>query len=121
VLSNGFFIQARDSDADSNPLTPEGIEVFTGNPVPSAAVVGSYVSVTGTVATFPAISASHTPATEITGPTVTLLSTGATLPAAIPITSSMLTSTGGLYQLTPYEGMRISFSSLTAVSGTNGS
>jgi predicted extracellular nuclease len=121
VLSNGFFIQARDVDADSNPLTPEGIEIFSGSPVPATAVVGNYVSVTGTVATFPAVSASHTPATEITGPTVTLISTGAALPAVTPITSSMLIPGGGLYQLTPYEGMRVSFSSLTAVSGTNGS
>ncbi len=33
----------------------------------------------------------------------------------------MLTPSGGLYQLTPYEGMRVTVASMTAVSGTNGS
>jgi hypothetical protein len=33
----------------------------------------------------------------------------------------MLTPIGGLYQLTPFEGMRVSVASITAVSGTNGS
>ena len=33
----------------------------------------------------------------------------------------MLTPSGGLYQLTPYEGMRVSVASMTAISGTNGS
>ena len=55
VLSNAFFIQSRDVDADTNPLTPEGIEVFTGSPTSAAAVLGNYVQVTGTVHTFPAV------------------------------------------------------------------
>jgi uncharacterized protein len=122
VLSNGFFMQSRDVDADSNPLTPEGIDVFTtAGHVPATAVIGNYVQVTGTVATFPAATASHTPATELTSPTVTLISTGNPLPTPIPLTASMLTASGGLYQLTPYEGMRVSVASMTAVSGTNGS
>ncbi len=33
----------------------------------------------------------------------------------------MLTASGGLYQLTPYEGMRVTVPSMTSVSGTNGS
>ena len=122
ILSNAFFIQARDVDADANPLTPEGIEVFTST-VPSASVIalGNLVSVTGTVQTFPAPSASHTPATEITSPTVTLVSTGNPLPTPVALTSAQLTPSGGLYQLTPYEGMRVSIASLSATSGTNGS
>ena len=120
VLPNGFFIQSQNPDA--NPLTPEGIDVFTSSAPPAAAAIGNVVTVTGTVSTFPAVTASHTPATEITGtPTVILVSTGATLPAPITITPSMLTPGGGLYQLTPYEGMRVTFTSITAVSGTNGS
>jgi len=121
VLSNGFFIQTLDSAIDANPLTPEGIEVFTSSTPPGTVAIGNLVSVTGTVATFPATTASHTPATEITAPTVTLISTGNPLPAPIPLTAAMLTPSGGLYQLTPYEGMRVSVASLTAISGTNGS
>jgi predicted extracellular nuclease len=121
VLSNGFFIQSPNPDA--NPLTPEGIEVFTSSK-PSAATValGNLVTVTGTVATFPAATASHTPATEISGsPTITLVSTGNPLPAPITLDATKLTPSGGLYQLTPYEGMRVSVASMTAISGTNGS
>ncbi len=120
ILSNAFFIQSQNPDA--NPLTPEGIDVFTSSKPPTASVaIGNLVSVTGTVATFPATSASHTPATEITSPTITLISTGNALPAPIALTASMLTPSGGLYQLTPYEGMRVSVTSMTAISGTNGS
>jgi uncharacterized protein len=121
VLSNGFFIQSPNPDA--NPLTPEGIEVFTSSIPPTATVaLGNLVTVTGTVATFPAATASHTPATEISGsPTITLISTGNPLPAPITLDATKLTPSGGLYQLTPYEGMRVSVASMTAISGTNGS
>ncbi len=120
VLSNAFFMQSRDVDADSNPLTPEGIEVFTSS-APTV-IVGNYVKVTGTVQTYPAVTASHTPATEMTSPTVVLLTPGVVaLPSAIALTTSMLTPGGGLYQLTPYEGMRVAISSLTTSSGTTGS
>ena len=119
VLSNGFFIEAADADQDANPLTPEGIDVFTSSR--PTVVVGNSVQVTGTVATFPTVANSHTPATELTSPTITVIAPTATLPTAIPLTPSILTPTGGLYQLTPYEGMRVSVNSVTAVSGTNGS
>jgi hypothetical protein len=78
------------------------------------------VQVTGTVATFPAASTSHTPATEIDTTSATVLATGQALPAPITLTNSMLTPSGGLYQLTPYEGMRVSIPSLISISGTNG-
>ncbi len=119
VLPNAFFLQARDADADANPLTPEGLEVFT-NSRPTV-TLGNFVQVSGTVQTFPAPTASHTPATEITSPTVTLLAASAPLPTPVTITANMLTPAGGLYQLTPYEGMRVSIPSLTTTSGTTGS
>jgi uncharacterized protein len=120
VLSNGFFIQSQ--SPDNNPLTPEGIEVFTSSKPPATVVIGNVVTVTGTVATFPAATASHTPATEISGtPIITLVSTGNALPTPITLTAAMLTPTGGLYQLTPYEGMRVTVPSMTSISGTNGS
>jgi uncharacterized protein len=120
VLSNGFFIQSQ--NPDNNPLTPEGIDIFTSSKPPATVAIGNVVTVTGTVATFPAITASHTPATEISGtPTITLVSAGNPLPAPITLTTSMLTPSGGLYQLTPYEGMRVTVPSMTSISGTNGS
>ncbi|HEX5282487.1 MAG TPA: choice-of-anchor D domain-containing protein [Bryocella sp.] len=121
VGTSGYFIQTPDASADNDPLTPEGVEVFTGSgKVPAQAVIGNYVQVTGTVATFPAASASHTPATEIDTTSATVLATGQALPAPITLTTSMLTPSGGLYQLTPYEGMRVSIPSMTSISGTDG-
>lgn len=121
VGSAGFFIQTPDGQQDGDPQTPEGIYVYCGTgKVPAGAVIGNYVQVTGAVQTYPAVTASHTPATEIDSTTATVLATGQTLPAPITLTTSMLTPTGGLYQLTPYEGMRVSIPSLTSVSGTDG-
>ena len=120
VIPSAFFIQSQNPDSD--PLTPEGIQIFTGTgKVPAIAVVGNLVQVTGTVATFPAVTVSHTPATEITSPNVTLISTNQPLPLPITLTAAMLTPGGGLYQLTPYEGMRVAVPSLTTSSGTTGS
>jgi uncharacterized protein len=122
VGTSSFYIQARDVDADSDPTTPEGISVFTGSgKVPSTAVIGNFVQVTGTVNTFPAGTASHTPATEIDTTSATVLATAQPLPTPVAITASMLTPSGGIYQLTPYEGMRVSIASLTTISGTDGS
>ena len=119
VLSNAFFLQSRDADADSNPLTPEGMEIFTSS-TPTVSL-GNYVQVTGTIQTYPAVTVSKTPATEMTSPTVIVLAASTAMPAAITLTTSMLTPSGGLYQLTPYEGMRVSVASLTTSSGTTGS
>jgi predicted extracellular nuclease len=102
--------------------TPEGIYVYTGSgKVPATAVIGNYVQVTGAISIYPAVTASHTPATEISTTAATILATGQPLPTPVTISSSMLTPSGGLYQLTPYEGMRVSIPSLTAISGTDGS
>jgi len=118
----GYFIQVPDADADSDPSTPEGIYVYTGSgKVPAAAVIGNYVQVTGVISTYPAVAASHTPATELNTTAATILATGQPLPTPVTLNSSMLTPSGGLYQLTPYEGMRVSVPSLTAISGTDGS
>ena len=121
VGSAGYFIQTPDPDADNDPLTPEGIYVYAGSgKVPAQAVIGNYVQVTGAVSTYPAATASHTPATEISATSATVLAAGQPLPAAITLTTSMLTPSGGLYQLTPYEGMRVSIPSMTSISGTDG-
>jgi uncharacterized protein len=118
VGSAGFFIQSKTPDAD--PLTPEGIYIFTGSSVPAQAVAGNEVQVIGKVSTYPALTVSSFPATEINTTTATILSTANPLPAPITLTTAMLTPGGGLYQLTPYEGMRVSIPSMTAISGTDG-
>jgi len=125
----GFFIQSPDNAADSNPLTPEGIYVYTGTgKVPATAVIGASVQVTGTISLFPALfpaagttATSHLPSTEIGGTlSVTQLSVGNALPTPIQLTAANISPTGSIYQLTPYEGMRVSIASLTTTSGTDG-
>lgn len=119
VKSNGFYLEA--ADADTNPSTPEGVLVYTGSTAkPSFIAVGNKVEVTGTVSTYP--TASLTPGTEIDGPqTFTLLATNQPLPAPVTITAAMDSPSGGIYQFTRFEGMRVAIDSLTTTSGTGAS
>ncbi|WP_217181220.1 endonuclease/exonuclease/phosphatase family protein [Streptomyces sp. AC495_CC817] len=77
--SRGFWIQ--DTQADSNPATSEGVFVFTSSrPTVS---VGDAVSVAGTVSEFVpgGTSSGNQSVTQITRPTITVVSTGNTVPA----------------------------------------
>ncbi|MEV6286840.1 lamin tail domain-containing protein [Kribbella sp. NPDC051770] len=77
---NGFWFQ--DTAPDSDPATSEGLFVFTSS-APTVAV-GDAVSVQGTVAEFrPGGSggSDNLTTTELTNPTVTVVSSGASLPA----------------------------------------
>ncbi len=116
VKSNGFYLEAK--NADTAPVTPEGILVYTGSTaLPSYIQIGNEVQVTGKVATYP--TPGLTPGTEIDGPqTFTLLTTGNPLPTPITITQAMDSPSGGVKQFTRYEGMRVAIDSLTTTSGT---
>ncbi|MFE7932916.1 endonuclease/exonuclease/phosphatase family protein [Streptomyces sp. NPDC057456] len=78
--SRGFWIQ--DPNPDADPATSEGVFVFTSS-VPKVAV-GDSVTVTGTVSEFVPGGAStgNQTITEITKPTVTVVSSGNAVPAA---------------------------------------
>ncbi|MER6788017.1 endonuclease/exonuclease/phosphatase family protein [Streptomyces sp. NPDC000658] len=78
--SKGFWMQ--DPNPDADPATSEGVFVFTGS-APKVAV-GDSVTVTGTVSEYvPGGAASgNQSVTEITKPTVTVLSGGNAVPAA---------------------------------------
>ncbi|MGW2616509.1 endonuclease/exonuclease/phosphatase family protein [Streptomyces sp. NPDC001500] len=78
--SKGFWMQ--DPNPDADPATSEGVLVFTGS-APKVAV-GDSVTVTGTVSEYvPGGAASgNQSVTEITKPTVTVLSGGNAVPAA---------------------------------------
>ncbi|WP_213803920.1 lamin tail domain-containing protein [Granulicella sp. dw_53] len=117
VKSNGFYLEAK--DADTNPVTPEGILVYTGSTaLPSFIQVGAEVQVTGLVATYP--TTGLTPGTEIDGPqTFTLLTSGNPLPTPIKITAAMDSPSGGVKQFSKYEGMRVAIDSFTTTSGTD--
>ncbi|MFD9006976.1 endonuclease/exonuclease/phosphatase family protein [Streptomyces sp. NPDC059582] len=78
--SKGFWIQ--DPNPDADPATSEGVFVFTGS-APKVAV-GDAVTVTGTVSEYVPGGAStgNQTLTEITKPTVTVVSGGNAVPAA---------------------------------------
>ncbi|HXU35119.1 MAG TPA: HYR domain-containing protein [Blastocatellia bacterium] len=122
VKSNGFFIQAKDAQADGDPNTSEGIFVFTSSTPPAAAAPGNYVVVMGLVQEFIPSSDPNSPSTtELAGsPTVSLLSTGNPLPAATTITAAA-TLVNDLNNLEKYEGMRAHVDSLTVIAPTQGS
>jgi predicted extracellular nuclease len=93
----GFFVQEEDADADADANTSEGIFVYEGNGVTSSNVaVGDLVTVSGTVVEFNGL-------TEITAPTITIVSSGNTLPAFKTLT---ITSTDT--EKEALESMRIS-------------
>ena len=117
VKSNGFYLEAKDSD--TNPVTPEGLLVYTGSTVlPTYIQAGAEVQVTGTVNTYPTTGLVR--GTELDGPqTFTLLSTNNPLPAPVTITAAMDSPSGTVNQFSRFEGMRVAISSLTTTSGTD--
>ena len=119
--NNGFFIQEPDALIDADPSTSEGIFVFTSTAPPAAAAVGNLVQVVGTVLEFTPIGdPSALSITQISSPSVTLLSTGNPLPTPIVLTTAQLNASGGVAQLERFEGMRVSIPSLTVVSPSEG-
>ncbi|MFG2144794.1 endonuclease/exonuclease/phosphatase family protein [Streptomyces sp. NPDC048696] len=83
--SKGFWFQ--DTAPDDNPATSEGIFVFTGS-APTVAV-GDAVKVAGTVTEYVpgGLSSGNQSLTQISKPTVTVLSSGNALPAPVVITA----------------------------------
>ena len=119
--NNGFFLQTADGEDDGNPATSEGVFVFTGGTPPAAAAVGNRVLVQGTVDEYiPAADPHQLPLTEIVNASVTQLSTGHALPAAIALTIERPNASDGLEQLERYEGMRVVVPSATVVAPTGG-
>ncbi|WP_352431152.1 Ig-like domain-containing protein [Pyrinomonas sp.] len=122
LKSNGFFIQAPDSEADNDPNSSEGIFVFTASAPPSAATIGNRVNVTGTVTEFrPSSDPNSPPLTQISNsPTVTVVSTNNPLPTPITLTPADTSPTGTVEQLEKYEGMRVRVDSLLVIGPTGG-
>src|SRR5690606_31544167 len=115
VRNNGFFIQMPDAEADADPLTSEGVFVFTSAAPPAAAAVGNRVQVRGEVQEYvPGADPTQPPLTELGGPVVvTLLSTGHPLPAPVALTTTFPHPDGDYDQLERLEGMRVTAASLT--------
>ncbi|MBK9088911.1 MAG: hypothetical protein IPL90_07645 [Holophagales bacterium] len=122
LRTNGFYLQAPDSEADADPATSEGVFVFTSSAPPSTAAVGNRVRVTGTVVEYrPSADPASPPLTEIGGgPFVAFLSSGNPLPAPVLLTSADLSPAGPFDRLERYEGMRVHVSALLVVAPTGG-
>ncbi len=121
VRPSGFYLQEEESDYDADPLTSEGVLVFTGSTPPAAAVVGNRVQVNGIVSEYvPAADLLQPPLTEIVAPTVLLLATGEPLPAPVALDASFPDPAGAHDQLERLEGMRVVASQLHVVGPTLG-
>jgi hypothetical protein len=115
-FNNGFFIQEPDATIDADPNTSEGVFVFTSSP-PTVAI-GDLVQVTATVAEY---APGRGSLTELTTPTVVVVSSGNPLPAPIALSATLPDPTGTWNQLERLEGMRVSVASLTVTAPTTGS
>ena len=115
--STGFFIQEPDATVDADPMTSEGVFVFTGSgsPPPASAALGNRVRVLGTVQEY-LPDANALSLTEISGtPSVTLLSTGNPLPSAYAITTALAAPEKAIDAMERLEGMRVSVATLNVV------
>jgi predicted extracellular nuclease len=121
--TNGFFLQAPDTEADADPATSEGVLIFTSSAPPSSAAVGNRVRVTGTVLEYrPSGDPASPPLTEIGGGAqVVLLSSGNPLPSPALLTAADLSPGLPADRLERYEGMRVRVESLLVVAPTGGS
>ncbi|MDI9238680.1 lamin tail domain-containing protein [Lysobacter sp. LF1] len=118
-FNNGFFLQSANEDGDAS--TSDGVFVFTSSAPPAAAAVGNRVRVTGEVEEFvPASNVNQLTITEITGPTVELLDTGAALPPAIEVSASDLSPSATPGTLERLEGMRVSVAQAIVVGAAEG-
>ncbi|MFP5265294.1 MAG: Ig-like domain repeat protein [Blastocatellia bacterium] len=118
LKSNGFYIQTPAGAEDNDPATSEGVFVFTGSPRPATPAIGDGVSVTARVVEFIPSADPHSPSlTELSNPTVTVLSSGNPLPAPVTITAAD-TLVNDLNNLEKYEGMRVHVDTLTVVAPT---
>ncbi len=105
---SGFFIQEPDNLSDADPATSEGIFIFTSSS-PVALAVGDMVRVMGTVFEFGTVPNSLT---QITGPTVTILSSGNALPAVTEVSLPVPVGT----DMERYEGMLVRIGQTLTVS-----
>lgn len=123
IKSNGFYIQSSDAIVDANPGTSEGIFVFTSGPPPITATVGNALMVSGMVQEFiPSADPNSPPITELVSPlSMSLLSSGNPLPAAVTLTTANTSQAGSIQQLERFEGMRVHINSLTVSAPTQGS
>ncbi|MBP6596108.1 MAG: lamin tail domain-containing protein [Arenimonas sp.] len=121
VKTNAFFLQSAPADVDADPYTSQGILVFTGGAPPAAAAVGNRVSVAGRVVEFTSSSnPNQLSLTELTLPSVSLLSVGNPLPAPAAL-GSLDADPTQVDNLERFEGMRVALGTLRTTGPDEGS
>lgn len=111
VTSDGFFMQARPAGYDNDPLTSEGIFVFTPS-VPTVAV-GAVAWVFGSVQeAVPESDPTSPSVTRIADAFVIVVSNGNPLPPPVALSADLPSAAGALDQLEPLEGMRVGVNAL---------
>lgn len=121
IVRRGFFIQTPDAETDKNPKTSNGIYVFAGDQMPSGVRVGNLVEVGGNLTEYrPRAERYALTVTEITRPTVKVISQNNALPAPVRLTSAELDPKGKIDQMERFEGMRALVETLTVVAPTGG-
>jgi predicted extracellular nuclease len=120
-FNNGFFLQTADAQVDADPNTSQGIFVFTSTAPPASAAVGNRVRVTGTVAEFiPTSNPNQLSITQLTGPTIVVLSTGNPLPTPVTLSSADFNAASVPGTAEKFEGMRATVASAVVVAGSDG-
>ncbi len=123
-IKTGFFLQTPDAKIDSDPLSSEGIYIFTKDEPPAEAAIGSEVSVTGKVEEFRHRNENYgltiTEINHLIGrDTISVVSQNNPLPK--PITLNHLDfKANTIDQLEKYEGMRVFVAEMTSVAPTGG-
>jgi predicted extracellular nuclease len=114
--SNGFFLQAADGEGDGNPATSEGVFVFTSSAPSATATVGNRVRVQAAVSEFVSSTNPHQlTITELSAPSLSLLSSGNPLPAPVGITQALANKDSAIDALERLEAMRVSVPTLDVV------
>lgn len=121
---SGFFLQTPDAKTDANPLTSEGIFIFTKNEPMTDAAIGNEVAVVGRVEEYRARNeTSGLTITEVSHfigrDAFTVVSSNNPLPKPIVLTMSDFRA-NAFDQLEKYEGMRVAIAEMTAVAPTGG-
>lgn len=123
ITRTGFFIQTPDDKTDNDPMTSEGVFVFTREDPPAAAAIGNLVAVTGMVEEFRPRQETYTLSlTEITvrgGDNVRVVSKDNPLPKPVTLTADDF-KPNSIDQLEKYEGMRVQVAAMTTVAPTGG-
>ena len=123
-VRTGFFLQTPDDKADADPMTSEGIFVFTKSVPPASFTVGDLITVGGTVVEYRArnetgpfslTELSH----RVDQDSLKVVAKGNPLPKPAQL-SALDFKANVLGELEKYEGMRVFLASMTVVAPTNG-